>query len=80
VQPVSVAGHPRIQFEEVRPSTVPAHCPFCDWQRVLGAADVAAAPSERTPLQPTARTLLSDADAISTADLDPHLSRGPPTV
>jgi hypothetical protein len=72
--------HAQVQLESATPTTVPRHCPFCHWQRVMGGVDFAALAANPAPLEPLGRVLPPAARAALSDSSDEHLSRGPPSL
>jgi hypothetical protein len=71
-------GHPRLQFETVKPTPGATHCPICHWQRAVSMARVASAEAWIFILNPVDAIQSRLSRTVASAIVDPRLSRGPP--
>jgi hypothetical protein len=72
-------GHPRVQFETVKPAPETTHCLICHWQRTVGVARVASAEASIFRLNPVDVMQFASSRTVVSAIVDPRLSRGPPS-
>src|SRR4051794_30343236 len=64
-EPGVASGHASPQIGIVKTTTVPTHCPFCHWQRVVGGASLAASMAGVAELHPAARVSPGDPGRVA---------------